>query len=49
MKLLKIYSWLAGTKNDFIDSFRNDDVLYDQAIAFWNELDNGFQVSQVLK
>lgn len=41
MKLLKIYSWLAGTKNDFIDSFRNDDVLYDQAIAFWNELDNG--------
>lgn len=41
MKLLKIYSWLAGTKNDFINSFRNDDMLYNQATAFWNKLDSG--------
>ena len=40
MKLLKIYSWFAGTKNDFINSFRDNDVLYKQATTFWNELDN---------
>lgn len=41
MKLLKIYSWLVGTKNDFINSFRNDEILYNQATAFWNKLNNG--------
>lgn len=41
MKLLEIYSWLAGTKNDFINSFRNDDSLYNLAITFWDKLDNG--------
>lgn len=40
MKLLKIYSWLAGTMNDFTAPFRNDETLYNQATTFWHKLDN---------
>lgn len=41
MKLLKIYSWFAGTMNDFTAPFRDDETLYNQATAFWRKLDNG--------
>ena len=41
MKLLKIYSWLAGTMNDFTTPFRGDETLYNQATVFWRKLDNG--------
>jgi len=41
MKLLKIYSWFAGTMNDFTAPFREDETLYNQATAFWRKLDNG--------
>lgn len=40
MKLLKIYSWLAGTMNDFTAPFRDDETLYNQATVFWRKLDN---------
>lgn len=39
MKLLKIYSWIAGSKSDFIKSFRDNEALYQQAKNFWTNLD----------
>ncbi len=51
MKLLKIYSWLAGTMSDFTAPYRNDEILYNQASAFWRKLDNnsiGFVIAMLV-
>lgn len=40
MKLLKLYSWISGSMADFTKPFSNNKVLYDQARAFWNKLEN---------
>ena len=40
MKLLKLYNWFAGSKSDFIESFRENEKLYMQAKNFWDKLDN---------
>lgn len=42
MKLLKIYSWIAGSMNDFARPFtqRDNEELYKQAKEFWTQLDN---------
>ena len=40
MKLLKLYSWICGTMNDFTKPFADNKALYSQARAFWNKLDN---------
>ena len=47
MKLLKLYSLIAGTKPDFAGQFRNNESLYKQAIAFWNKME-GFSIFIVL-
>lgn len=39
MKLLKLYEWITGTMADFTKPFRNNDILYNQARAFWGRLD----------
>lgn len=40
MKLLKLYSWIAGTMADFTKPFSGNKALYNQARSFWNDLDN---------
>ncbi len=40
MKLLKLYSWIAGTKGDFINSFSENKSLHEQARVFWNKLES---------
>ena len=37
MKLLSIY---LGSMNDFTRQFKNNEVLYNQARAYWNKLDD---------
>lgn len=40
MKLLSLYSWIAGTMPDFVKQFNNNKALYDQARGFWDRLEN---------
>jgi len=40
MKLLKLYSWIAGSLADFTKPFRENEALYKQARAFWAKLEN---------
>lgn len=40
MKLLKLYSWIAGSLSDFTKPFQENDALYKQAKAFWEKLEN---------
>lgn len=47
MKLLKLYSYFAGTMPDFASQFKNNESLYKQAIAFWNKME-GFSIFIVL-
>ncbi len=43
MKLLDVlYTWIAGSKAEFANQFRNNDALYSQALAFWNKLSGTF-------
>ena len=34
MKLLKLYSWFAGSVSDFTNRFKDNEVLYKQAKTF---------------
>lgn len=40
MKLLKLYSWIAGSLSDFTKPFQENEALYKQARAFWGKLEN---------
>lgn len=40
MKLLKLYSWIAGNMADFTKPYTENKALYSQARAFWNKLEN---------
>jgi len=40
MKLLKLYSWIAGNMADFAKPFSENKALYNQAKGFWNKLEN---------
>ena len=40
MKLLKLYSWIAGNMADFAKPFSDNKALYNQARGFWNKLEN---------
>lgn len=44
MKLLKLYSWMAGSMSDFAKPFKENENLYKQATAFWNKLENSSTV-----
>ena len=38
MKLLKLYSWFAGSVSDFTNRFKDNEVLYKQAKTFVDKL-----------
>lgn len=40
MKLLPFYRWIAGSMTDFVNHFRNNESLYNQARAYWNKLES---------
>lgn len=40
MKLLWIYKWFTGSMSDFTKPFEENDVLFNQAKAFWHRLDS---------
>lgn len=40
MKLLKLYSLFAGSMKDFAKPFKENETLYNQAMAFWGKLEN---------
>lgn len=40
MKLLSLYEPFAGTMSDFTKNFENNDALFNQAKAFWRQLDD---------
>lgn len=40
MKLLELYSWIAGSMADFTKPFRENEAVYKQARAFWMRLEN---------
>lgn len=40
MSLFNLYTWATGSKAAFLNSFQNQDELYNQAQAFWNGLEN---------
>ena len=40
MKLIKLYSWIAGSMTDFLKPFKENDALYNQARAFWGKLES---------
>ena len=44
MKLLSFYKWIAGSMADFINQFRNNEVLYNQARAYWNKLESSSSI-----
>jgi membrane-associated HD superfamily phosphohydrolase len=44
MKILSFYKWIAGSMTDFINQFRNNEVLYNQARAYWNKLESSSSI-----
>lgn len=44
MKLLKLYDWIAGSMTDFTSQFKNNEILYNQARAFWNKLEGSSSI-----
>lgn len=40
MKLLNLYKWLVGSMTDFINQFKNNQALYQQARAWWGQLES---------
>lgn len=44
MKLLPLYKWIAGSQNDFTRQFQNNDLLFNQARSFWNNLDGSMWI-----
>lgn len=39
MKLLQYYKWIAGSMSDFINQFQTNPQLFQQARAFWQQLE----------
>lgn len=48
MKILSLYKFFAGSMTDFINQFRNNEVLYNQARAFWNKMESSSSVLLVI-
>ena len=44
MKILSFYKWIAGSMTDFINQFKNNEVLYNQARAYWNKLESSSSI-----
>jgi len=39
MKLLSFYKWIAGSMADFTSQFKDNEVLFNQARAYWSKLE----------
>ena len=39
MKLLSLYKWAVGSMADFTSQFQDNEVLFNQARAYWNKLE----------
>ena len=44
MKLLKLYSWFAGSVSDFTNRFKDNEVLYKQAKTFVGKLESNSMI-----
>lgn len=40
MKLLYLYKWIAGSMTDFTNQFKDNEILYQQARAWWGHLES---------
>ncbi len=40
MKLLYLYKWIAGSMTDFTNQFKDNETLYQQAMAWWGHLES---------
>ena len=48
MKILAFYKWIAGSMTDFINQFRNNEALYNQARAFWNKMESSAPIILII-
>ena len=48
MKLLSFYKWIAGSMTDFVNQFRNNEALYNQARAYWNKLESSSSIILII-
>lgn len=39
MKLLSFYKWIAGSMADFASQFNDNEILFNQARAYWSKLE----------
>lgn len=39
MKLLYLYKWIAGSMTDFVNQFKENETLYQQARIWWRQLE----------
>lgn len=39
MKLIGLYTWLIGTKAEYLKQFSNVESLYQRSMAFWNNIE----------
>ena len=39
MKILSLYEWFIGSQNSFVNQYRGNEALYNQARAYWSKLD----------
>lgn len=48
MKLLYFYKWIAGSMTDFVNQFKNNEALYNQARAYWNKLESSSSIILII-
>lgn len=48
MKLLSLYKWIAGSMTDFVNQFKNNEALYNQARAYWNKLESSSSIILII-
>ena len=48
MKLLSFYKWIAGSMTDFVNQFKNNEALYNQARAYWNKLESSSSIILII-
>ena len=44
MKFLSFYKWIAGSMTDFVNQFKNNEALYNQARAYWSKLESSSSI-----
>lgn len=44
MGMIDFYAWLLPNKNAFLNKYKENDTLYNQALSFWNSLDSACMI-----